>query len=74
MHSIISKASILEIRYEPLYILALGAGLLSETAYEWVRRNLDSAFAKRREAEEQEEKSNEQKVLTDARQGGAPAA
>ena len=48
-HSIISTSSILEIRYEPLYILALGAGLLSETAYAWVRRNADSAFAQREE-------------------------
>jgi hypothetical protein len=40
-HSIISTSSILEIRYEPLYILALGAGLLSEKAYDWVRHNAD---------------------------------
>ncbi len=48
-HSVISTSSILEIRYEPLYILALGAGLLSETAYAWVRRNADFAFARRSE-------------------------
>jgi hypothetical protein len=46
-HSVVSTASILQIRPEPLYILALGAGLLSETAYDWVRRNIDSSFARR---------------------------
>jgi hypothetical protein len=48
-HSVISTASILQVRPEPLYILALGAGLLSETAYDWVRRNIDSTFARREE-------------------------
>jgi hypothetical protein len=51
-HTVISSASILQIRYEPLYILALGAGLLSETAYDWVRRSADSAFTRRHEDEE----------------------
>jgi hypothetical protein len=46
-NSVISTASILQVRPEPLYILALGAGLLSETAYDWVRRNIDSTFARR---------------------------
>lgn len=46
-HSVISTSSILQIRPEPLYILALGAGLLSETAYDWVRRNINSTFASR---------------------------
>jgi hypothetical protein len=56
-HTIISSASILQIRYEPLYILALGAGLLSETAYDWVRRSADSAFARRREDEEDRQRA-----------------
>jgi hypothetical protein len=43
-HSVISTASVLEIRYEPLYILALGAGLMSEKAYDAIRRRADSAF------------------------------
>jgi hypothetical protein len=48
-HSVISTASILQVRHEPLFILALGAGLLSETAYDWVRRNIDLTFASREE-------------------------
>lgn len=44
-HSIISTASVLEVRYEPLYILALGAGLLSERAYNLLRGRADSALA-----------------------------
>jgi hypothetical protein len=48
-HSVISTADILQVRHEPLLILALGAGLLSETAYDWVRRNIDSTFARREE-------------------------
>jgi hypothetical protein len=35
-HSVLSSASILEIRHETLWILALAAGLLSEQAYQWV--------------------------------------
>ncbi len=45
-HTVISTASILDIRAEPLYILALGAGLLSERAYDAVRRRADSALTK----------------------------
>jgi hypothetical protein len=56
-HSVISTASILQIRPEPLYILALGAGLLSETAYYWVRRNIDSTFARREQQIRSEQES-----------------
>ena len=65
-HSIISTASILEIRYEPLYLLALGAGLLSERAYEAIRGRADSALeryqeegADMRETSEREESPRE---------------
>jgi hypothetical protein len=43
-HSVISTANILEIRYTPLYVLALGAGLLSETAYGWLSQRAQGAF------------------------------
>jgi hypothetical protein len=45
-NSVISSASLYEIRYEPLYLLALGAGLLSEKAYGVIRLRIDTAFAK----------------------------
>lgn len=43
-HSVISSASILDIRYEPLYILALAAGLLSERVYDAVRNRANRAL------------------------------
>jgi hypothetical protein len=44
VHSVVSSASILEIRYEPLYILALAAGLLTDRAYDIVRGRADEAL------------------------------
>jgi hypothetical protein len=43
-HALVSKASILEIRHEPLYILALAAGLLSERAYGALEARLGRAI------------------------------
>jgi hypothetical protein len=54
-HSVISTSGILQIRYEPLYILALGAGLLSERVYEWIRGKADLAFRKE-DANDQQQK------------------
>jgi hypothetical protein len=43
-HAIISAASVLELRHEPLYVLALAAGLLSEEAYKFIKRRSEQAF------------------------------
>jgi hypothetical protein len=48
-HAIISSASILEVRYEPLYVLALAAGLLSEQAYAVVRFRAEESLRKYKE-------------------------
>ena len=43
-HSVISTASILQIRPEPLYILALAAGLLSERVYDVIQNKASGAI------------------------------
>jgi hypothetical protein len=43
-HAIISTASVLELRHEPLYVLALAAGLLSEPAYEAIKLRAEQAI------------------------------
>lgn len=43
-HSVISTASILQIRPEPLYILALAAGLLSERVYDVIQNKARGAI------------------------------
>jgi hypothetical protein len=48
-HAILSTASILEIRHEPLYVLALAAGLLSEQAYAAIRFRAEGVLEKYRE-------------------------
>jgi hypothetical protein len=47
-HAIVSNASILEMRHEPLYVLALAAGLLSEQAYAAVKIRAETALEKYR--------------------------
>ncbi len=52
-HSILSTAGLGELRYEPLYVLALAAGLLSEQAYRAIELRADRAIAEyRRRSEE----------------------
>jgi hypothetical protein len=43
-HAVVSRASILQIRYETLYALALAAGLLSEQAYTIIRTRAEAAL------------------------------
>jgi hypothetical protein len=64
-HAVVSTSSILSIRYEPLYMLALAAGLLSEQAYDLVRYRANSAFDRYREG------TDDPKEKPDA--GGDPA-
>jgi hypothetical protein len=71
-HSLISTASIFEIRDEPLYILALGAGLLSERAYDAVRRRADSALE--RYAKIPSEAEPNQRTEADANRTPTPGA
>lgn len=55
-HSVISTASILQIRPEPLYILALAAGLLSERVYDAIQNKVQVAIDEYTE-EKKEEKA-----------------
>jgi hypothetical protein len=56
-HTVISTADILKIRTEPLYLLALAAGMLSEQAYELVKKSASAALDKLTEEEEPEERA-----------------
>lgn len=50
-HSVISKAGILDIRHETLFVLALGSGLMSEQAYLVVTERAKAAFKRDEEKE-----------------------
>jgi len=56
-NSLVSTASILQIRHETLYLLAFGGGLLSEQAYKAVSLRAEAALEKLRSKPDREEDS-----------------
>jgi len=61
-HSIISTSNIVQIRYEPLYVLALAAGLLSEKVYNVIQRRAGAAIEQYEGDRTKGQKNNDNKV------------